>query len=380
MSSFLCASMFINQLLAVNGSDIIYGGLGAAQETQESFDQLWIQILGGPAYLFVSKTAGTLAGIFVIVWLVFHKKDLHGDTEHLKHIFFGHLFGPILVFILLVVQINGFSVLGHTMLSIRNFSNAFTNAVLNQMAFQVTDPVQKGLTKIQAEQLATSGLQDCLKNANEAERNECLSQLQAKLDKTIAPYRDEQWAQDIKSKLDEQVHSLTENGVEAWLSDRMEQLGNLFGGLSDQVITSAILIICNVISIAATWLMEIIGLMTAFVGPMVIAFCLFPKFEEAWKPWIVGMVGVGGVSLLYKFSIGLVSIQVLNSTGPVQMIGPVCLALLGIVLVASFVLGGGVAAFQVGQSALAAGGATGARAGAGFVGGSARRVGKLLRR
>lgn len=360
--------MFVTDLLAqVTGSDIIYGGLGAAQEVQENFDRLWTQILEGPAYLFVNKTAGSFAGIFVIWWLVRHQKDLEGDLEHLKHILFSHLFGPTLVFILLAVQISDTSILGYTTLGIRNFSNAFSNTVLAQMAAGVTDPVQKGLTKIQAEQLITSGLQECLKNVNEAERKECLTQLQAKLENTLAPYRNEQWAQNLENKFDDGVRSLTQSGIEAWFSKGMEQIGNFFGGLTDQVVTSAILIICSVTSTASSWLIEIIELMTAFIGPLVISFCLFPKFEDAWKPWVTSLVGVGGVSLLYKFAIGLVSIQVLNSTGPVQLIGPVCLALLGVILVASFITGGAVAAFQIGQSTLAAGGSMAARSGGGGV-------------
>lgn len=373
MPSLLLRSTFTtSQLFAqVNGADIIYGGLGAAQDTQDSFNQLWTQILGGPAYLFVSKTAGTLAAIFVIAWVVRHQKDLDAGAEQLKQIFFGHLFGPVLTFILLIVQIDGYSVLGYTTLSIRNLSNAFTNEVLLQMAFQVTDPVVEGLTKIQAEQLTSLGLQDCLKLANQTQREQCLSELQAKLDKALAPYRAEQWAQELENKFDDQVQSLTQNPVEAWLSDRIEDLG----GLSDQVTTSGIIVICSSVSTAASWLIEIIGLMTAFVGPLVIAVCLFPKFEEAWKPWMVGMVGIGAVSLLYKFAIGLVSIQVLNSTGPIELIGPICLALLGLALIASFVTGGGVAAFQVGQSAFSAGGGFATRT---VVDGGAR-LGRRLR-
>lgn len=366
--------MFITDLLAqVRGDDIIYGGLGAAQEVQESFEQLWTQVLGGPAYLFVSKTAGTMAAIFIIVWVYRHQKDLNGDAEHLKQIFLDHLFGPVLVFILLMVQIDGSSVLGATTLGMRNFSNDFTNAVLSQIAYQVNDPVTESVVKMQAQTLTTRGLQDCLKIPNEEQRNQCLTQLQAKVEKTLAPYRNEQWAEEVETKFDDQVQSITQNPVQAWFSDRAEDLG----GVSDQVITAAIIIICSSISTAATWLIEIIGLMTAIVGPLVIAVCLLPKFEESWKPWLTGIAAVGGISMLYKFSIGLVGMQVLNSTGPVEMIGPICLALVGLVLITGFATGGGVAAFQIGQSTLSLGGGGLARAGgevAKGLGGGATRL------
>ncbi len=215
-----------------------------------------------------------------------------------------------------------------------------------------------------------------LKIPDETQRKQCLTQLQAKVEKTLAPYRNEQWADDLETKFDDQVQSLTQNPLQAWLSDRAEDLG----GVSDQVITAAVIVICSSISTAATWLIEIIGLMTAFGGPLVIAVCLFPKFEEAWKPWLTGLTGIGGISLLYKFSIGLVSMQMLNSTGPVEMIGPICLALLGIFLITGFAAGGGVAAFQVGQGIFASGGGGLGRAGGEVVKGLGGGVTRLARR
>lgn len=365
-------STFANHLfVAISGSDIIYGGLGAAQETQASFDELWKQVLSGPTYKFVSKTAGTMAAIFVIAWVFRHKRELEGGAEQLKQIFVSYLFGPILVFILLVVQIGDQTTLGYTMLGIRNFNNTFTNMILSQMAFQVTDPVVKGLAKIQAEQLTSSGFQDCLKNVNETERNQCFTQLDDKFSKILAPYRDETWAQNLNDRFEAEVKSYTQNFVEQWLTNGIEQLG----GLADQVLISGVIVICNSVSTAVAWVVEIIGLMIAFMGPMIMAFCLFPKFEEAWKPWLVGMVGVGGVSMTYKFSIGLVSMQVLNSTGPTQMIAPICLALFGLALAGSLILGGGVAAFQAGQSALSSGGSSAGRAGFGAIRGTARAIG-----
>ncbi len=369
-------SIFIEHLfVAVSGSDIIYGGLGAAQDAQASFDELWKQVLGGPTYKFVSKTAGTVAAILVVAWVARHKRELSGDSEQLKQIFVSYLFGPLLVFILLTVQIGNQTVLANTTLGIRNFNNAFTNMILSQMALQVTDPVVKGIVKVQAEQLSSSGFQDCLKNPNETERTHCFVQLDDKLTKALAPYRDEPWAQDLNSRFEAQVKPYTQTTVDSKIIGAIEDGIEKVGGIADQVLISSIIVICNSISTAVAWLVEIIGLMTAFIGPMIIAFCLFPKFEEAWKPWLVGMVGIGGVSMAYKFSIGLVSMQVLNSTGPTEMIAPICLALLGLALVGSFVLGGGVAAFQAGHSALSSGGISAGKAGMGVVRGTARAIG-----
>lgn len=366
-------SILINHLfIAVSGSDIIYGGLGAAQETQASFDELWKQVLSGPTYKFVSTTAGLMAGIFVILWLITHKRNLsEGGAEQIKQMLLNYLFGPILVFILLVVQIGDQSTLAYTMIGTRNLSNTFTNMILSQMAFQVTDPVVKGLAKIQAEQLSSSGFQDCLKNINETERNQCFTQLDDKFSKILAPYRDEAWAQNLNEKFEAEVKSYTQSFVEQWLTNGIEQLG----GLADQVLISGIIVICNSVSIAVSWVIEIIGLMVAFIGPMVISFCLVPKFGDAWKPWMVGVVGVGAVSMSYKFSIGLVSMQVLNSTGPTQMIAPICLALFGLTLAGSLILGGGVAAFQAGQNSLSAGASSAGKVGGGSVLRIARAIG-----
>ena len=123
MFSFLQPTLINHLFVAVSGSDIIYGGLGAAQETQASFDELWKQVLRGPTYKFVSTTAGGMAGIFVLLWLITHKRNLsEGGTEQVKQMLLNYLFGPILVFILLVVQIGGQSTLASIMMGVETLA------------------------------------------------------------------------------------------------------------------------------------------------------------------------------------------------------------------------------------------------------------------
>lgn len=359
---------------SVNGNDVVLGSLDQAQSVQQSFDKLWNQYLSGPAYRYITTTASLIAALSSVLWLTFNYKNITESFDEILPLIFRFFVGPITVAILFQVQLGGYNFLAYSTLGVRNAMNTFTNQVLANLVFDVNDPVSSGLTKVYIEQLQTAGLQNCLTKSSQEERNACLNQLQSDVQTALQPYLSQQWAQDSLNQLKDKISALTQNPLQAVLSKMVEAVG----GFTNQTIIFAILTIVNMISGAVTWIIEILGVLSAMVGPLAISISLMPWFSDMWQVWLKMLVGTGLVALFYKLCVGLVSTQVLFAQGPIQLIGPTALSLLSVFIISSLSNGASSAAFQSSASAGASASGTigGAAAGlaTGGIGVAARSI------
>jgi uncharacterized membrane protein YecN with MAPEG domain len=181
-----------------------------------------------------------------------------------------------------------------------------------------------------------------LKKTNKEERKSCLEQLQREAETILKPYSNEEWAQTKINNIKDEVRGITQNPF-------MEQLGRAIdsvGGFASSAGISLIFSIVNAISGAMAWIIEILGVLIAMVGPLAIAVSLFPWTGDVWLVWLKMFIGVNLVSLFYKLCVGIVSTQVLFSEGPTELIGPVALSILSIFIVGSLASGSASGAFS----------------------------------
>jgi hypothetical protein len=349
----LVAYPAIAQQQAQNSNQMIQNSLNASAAVQAGFDELWQQMLNGPLYLFIASTAAGIAAFAAIQWLVMNYSLMEKAWDEVKPLFLHFFLGPILVavFILASPVNSAPPLLAATTLQLHNFSTGFSNLAISHLTTEVKSPINSALAKTMYERLVGAGWTDCQSELNEKDRNQCFNELEKQVRNFLQPFMNEDWAKEAANNFTAAVTAATSTdptGLTVGPAFAYRSVANMaMGALNDGAI-ALLLATVYAISWGIAWMLEVLGILTALVGPLAIAVSLFPWFSQTWKTWLTMQVGLGLVSLFYKLAIGISALQVLNATGPIELAGPFAVAILGIWLAASLASGGGTAAFQSG--------------------------------
>lgn len=282
----------------------------AAEAVTASYDTLWSSVLEGGLYQAIADVGVVVAvialGLFLVQWA---QQLLTGDGNKAL----TELIWPLIVITFLS---NNGALLGTATLELRGIGNQINNTVLetavaNESLQQQYQQTRQGTAINDA---LSASIAECLENRPERQQPGCLA----------AARRE---AERLRSEL-----GLTPGEENSWLGGAIQYvLRNFLWGLHH----------------AFQWLLEIVLLLVALLGPLAMGLSLLPTPAKPIISWLSGIAGAFLIKLNFNLIAGLAAYAVsLQETSFNSLLLPVLLGLLAPILSVLVGIQGGSALFN----------------------------------
>ena len=282
----------------------------AADAVAANFDTLWSNVLQGGLYQAVADVGVIVAvlalGLFLVQWA---QQLLTGDGNRAL----TELIWPLIVITFLS---NDGALLGTATLELRGIGNQINSTVLETAVATESLQQQYQQTRLGSaiDDALSASIAECLENRPERQQPGCLA------------------AARRESERVRQQYGLEPAGEDSWL-----------GGAIQYVVRNLLWALHH----AFQWLVEIVLLLVALLGPLAMGLSLLPTPAKPIISWLTGIAGVFLIKLNFNLISGLAAYAVsLQELSVNSLVLPVLLGLLAPVLAVLIGIQGGSALFN----------------------------------